>query len=105
MRAIRLASVLAPVLAFGAWGCSGGAASDGASGPGGGVTFGGAQDIGQFKGILDSGGIPGPDTLDANGFFNEHFAPVPQAPCTDTLCLTPGLSVGEAWLDGSAQMT
>ncbi len=27
----------------------------------------------QFRGILQSGGIPGPDTLDANGFFNEHF--------------------------------
>src|SRR5262245_58902648 len=44
-----------------------------ASGGGGGVSFGGQQDIGEFRGILESGGLPGPDTLDANGFFNEHY--------------------------------
>ena len=47
----------------------------------GGVSFGGQQDIGEFRGILDSGGIPGPDTLDANGFFNEHYAPPPATGC------------------------
>ncbi|MFT3696950.1 MAG: VWA domain-containing protein [Kofleriaceae bacterium] len=69
----------------------------------GGVSFGGAQDFGQFRGILDSGGIPGPDTLDANGFFNEHYAPPPNTGCTDTLCMTPGLSVGKDWITGSHQ--
>ena len=46
---------------------------------GGGVSFGGAQDIGEFRGILERGEIPGPDTLDANGFFNEHFNAPPPA--------------------------
>jgi len=64
----------------------------------GGVSFGGQQDIGEFRGILANGGIPGPDTLDANGFFNEHYAPPPANACTDPLCMTPGLSVGKDWI-------
>jgi Ca-activated chloride channel family protein len=96
---------LAWLLALPACGSSADSASSGSGGGGGGVSFGGAQDIGQFKGILDTGGVPGPDTLDANGFFNEHFAPVPAAPCTDKLCLTPGLSVGRDWLLGNHQAT
>ncbi len=73
------------------------------AGTGGGVSFGGQQDIGEFTAILGSGGIPGSDTLDANGFFNEHYAPPPQTGCTNTLCMTPGVAVGKAWLDGSHQ--
>lgn len=81
-----------------------GPASPGA-GSGGGVSFGGAQDVGEFRGILDSGGIPGPDTLDANGFFNEHFnAPAP-ASCGALLCAVPGMSVGRDWLTGAHQAT
>ncbi|HEY0250912.1 MAG TPA: VWA domain-containing protein, partial [Kofleriaceae bacterium] len=94
--------------------CSSGQ-TDGASSPGnespgagadagtGGISFGGAQDIGQFRGILDSGAVPGPDTLDANGFFNEHYAPPPNTGCVDTLCMTPGLSVGKDWVTGTHQ--
>ncbi|HEX4452052.1 MAG TPA: VWA domain-containing protein [Kofleriaceae bacterium] len=73
------------------------------AGTGGGVSFGGQQDIGEFTAILNSGGIPGSDTLDANGFFNEHYAPPPQTGCTNTLCMTPGVAVGKAWLDGTHQ--
>jgi Ca-activated chloride channel family protein len=74
-------------------------------GSGGGVSFGGAQDVGEFRGILDSGAIPGPDTLDANGFFNEHFnAPAP-AGCGALLCAVPGMSVGRDWLTGAHQAT
>ncbi len=80
--------------------------SNGAESPSGGnVSFGGAQDIGEFRGILDSGGIPGPDTLDANGFFNEHYAPPPMTDCTGVLCLTPGVAVGKDWLTGAHQAT
>ena len=81
----------------------GGGTSD--AGATGGVSFGGAQDFGDFKEILMNGGIPGPDTLDANGFFNEHYAPPPQTGCTDTLCLTPGLSVGRDWVTSAHQAT
>ncbi|HEY3805371.1 MAG TPA: VWA domain-containing protein [Kofleriaceae bacterium] len=73
------------------------------AGVGGGVSFGGQDDIGEFAAILGSGGIPTTDMLDANGFFNEHYAPPPQTACTSTLCMTPGVAVGKAWLDGSHQ--
>ncbi len=72
---------------------------------GGNVSFGGAQDIGQFQSILDSGGIPGPDTLDANGFFNSHYTAPPPTDCGQALCMTPGLAVGENWLTGAKQST
>jgi Ca-activated chloride channel family protein len=72
---------------------------------GGGVSFGGAQDVGEFRGILDRGEIPGPDTLDANGFFNEHFNAPPPASCGALLCAVPGLSVGRDWLTGAHQAT
>lgn len=85
------------------------AAQDSASSaPGGGdgnVGFGGQQDIGEFRGILESGGIPGPDTLDANGFFMEHYSPPPKTDCTSVLCLTPGVAVGRDWLSGAHQAT
>jgi len=81
-----------------------GGPSSGASDAGaGGVSFGGQQDIGEFRGILDSGGVPGAATLDANGFFNEHYAPPPANACPDTLCMTPGLSVGHDWVTGAHQ--
>src|SRR3569623_1125277 len=91
-------------------GCGMGGSADHASGQGpsadagaGGVSFGGQQDIGEFRGILKNGGIPGPDTLDANGFFNEHYAPPPATACTAPLCMTPGLSVGKDWVNGQHQ--
>jgi Ca-activated chloride channel family protein len=84
--------------------CAAQGASDSA-GNSGGVSFGGQQDIGEFRGILESGGIPGEDTLDANGFFNEHYAPPPQTGCTQPICLTPGVAVGRDWLTGAHQAT
>ncbi len=89
-------------------GCSSGGSPSTSSGAGtdagvGGVSFGGAEDFGQFRSIIQSGQIPGPDTLDANGFFNEHYAPPPQTTCTNALCLTPGVAVGKAWLDDTHQ--
>lgn len=79
---------------------------DSAGSPGGGgVSFGGQQDIGEFRGILEAGNIPGRDTLDANGFFNEHYNEPPATDCTSPLCLTPGVSVGRDWLTGAHQAT
>ena len=95
MRKVLLVSLLAACGAGGSADNSGPQASSDAGA--GGVSFGGQQDIGELRGILDHGGIPGPDTLDANGFFNEHYAPPPASGCTNTLCLTPGLSVGYDW--------
>jgi Ca-activated chloride channel homolog len=86
--------------------CGGGQADKAsAPGSGGGVSFGGAQDVGEFRGILDRGEIPGPDTLDANGFFNEHFNAPPPASCGALLCAVPGMSVGRDWLTGAPPAT
>lgn len=102
MRSFAFAlGVLFPLAACGA---SGDSAPGGGSG-GGGVSFGGAQDIGEFRQILTNGQIPGPDTLDANGFFNEHFNAQPAASCGGTLCISPGLSVGRDWLTNQQQAT
>jgi Ca-activated chloride channel family protein len=70
---------------------------------GGNVGFGGAQDIGEFRAVLNRGEIPGPKTLDANGFFSEHYNAPPQLNCSGILCLSPGLSVGKDWLTGGYQ--
>ena len=72
---------------------------------GGNVGFGGAQDIGQFRSILDQGEIPGEETLDANGFFAEHYSELPPADCGQNLCVNPMLAVGRHWLDGRYQAT
>jgi Ca-activated chloride channel homolog len=85
--------------------CGGAGGAADSTGPGGNVGFGGAQDIGEFRGILERGEIPGPNTLDANGFFNEHFNEPPDVSCGGPLCLTPGLSVGRDFLTGAHQAT
>ncbi len=82
------------------YGGGGGASSDAGAG---GVSFGGAQDIGEFRGILERGEIPGEKTLDPNGFFNEHYAEPPPVNCGGTLCINAGLSVGKDWLTGQHQ--
>jgi Ca-activated chloride channel family protein len=73
------------------------------AGGGGNVGFGGAQDIGQFRDLLDRGLIPGADTLDANGFFNEHYTELPPADCGQDLCLHGMVSANPSWLDESDQ--
>ena len=101
------------VVFFGACAGTGSSAGDfadpgsapGAPGGGGGVSFGGAQDIGELRAILDRGEIPGPDTFDANGFFNEHYNAPPPASCGNLLCAVPGMSVGRDWLTGAHQAT
>ncbi len=61
---------------------------DGDGGEGGlGVGQGGSQDFGQFKEILDRGEIPGPNTIDDVGFFNEHKLVLPKPSCPDNVCL------------------
>jgi Ca-activated chloride channel family protein len=84
--------------------CADSGSADSSAPGGGNVSFGGQQDIGEFRGILEAGQIPGPSTLDANGFFNEHYV-APPTDCTTTLCMTPGVSVGRDWLTGAHQAT
>jgi Ca-activated chloride channel family protein len=84
----------------------GGGFGDGdGDGDGGNVGFGGAQDIGQFRALLDAGEIPGPSTLDANGFFSEHRTELPPPDCGQTLCAHGMLSIGHDWIDERYQAT
>lgn len=71
----------------------------GLGGPG--VGQGGAQDFGQFRQILEDGGIPGPQTLDDVGFFNEHKIAFPAADCGDEVCVHGNLGVMGNMISGS----
>jgi len=62
---------------------------------------GGAQDFGQFRDILEAGGIPGPETLDDVGFFNEHKIELPAPTCADDICLHGQLGVMGNMITGS----
>lgn len=74
---------------------------DGGSPVGPGVGQGGAQDFGQFRAILEAGDIPGPQTLDDVGFFNEHKIDLPAADCGDDVCLHGTLGVMGNMLSGA----
>ena len=82
-------------------GCDASGALDGGSEAGAGVAQGGAQDFGQFRQILDDGGIPHPATLDDVGFFNEHKIDFPAPECGDTVCLHGQLGVMGNMITGS----
>ena len=84
-------------------GC-GGSADSAAGFEGGGnagVGQGGAQDFGQFRDILDNGDLPGPETLDDVGFFNEHKIELPGADCGGNVCVHGELGVMGNMINGS----
>ncbi len=93
-------------LALAFCGCAGQMEPGGDSygGPGSNVGFGGAQDFGQFRDILDQGLIPGPATLDANGFFSEHYTELPPADCGQALCLHGMVSVNPNWSQSASEV-
>lgn len=75
---------------------------DGGAPPiGPGVGQGGAQDFGQFRAILEAGGIPGPETLDDVGFFNEHKIELPAADCGQDVCMHGALARSGNLLTGT----
>lgn len=61
---------------------------------------GGAQDFGLFRDIVESGGVPSPDTLDATGFFAEHAIGTPEATCGASVCASASLGVLRNLMDG-----
>ena len=81
-------------------GGEGGTAGDPGVGPG--VGQGGAQDFGQFRAILEAGDVPGPETLDDVGFFNEHKFALPAADCGDDVCLHASLGMMGNLLTGAS---
>ena len=78
-------------------GCGDSAASleSGRDGPMGSrsVTQGGAQDIGHFRSIVETGQIPRPATIEPVGFFAEHAVDLPEADCGERVCMHANLAV------------
>jgi Ca-activated chloride channel family protein len=67
------------------------------------VGTGGGQDFAAFRSALAAGLIPSPSTLDASGFFAEHYTSLPPPTCGQTFCLhgllsiSPDLARGGQW--------
>ena len=67
------------------------------------VSQGGAQDIGYFRSIVESGEVPRPDTIEPVGFFAEHAVDLPAADCGDSVCthamlgVAPGIDTESNW--------
>jgi Ca-activated chloride channel family protein len=75
-----------------------GGADAGVPSPDGGGSFGnvgvgGGQDFGAFRRALDQGLIPSPDSIEATGFFAEHYTSLPAPTCGERFCLHGMLSV------------
>jgi Ca-activated chloride channel homolog len=90
------------------WGDGDGDNGDGdGDGDGGGGTLppgagqGGSQDFGLFRQILLQGGIPGPETIDDVGFFNEHKIALPLPDCGHEVCIHGMLGVMGNMINGA----
>jgi Ca-activated chloride channel family protein len=70
-----------------------GTASDAGGGSFGSVGTGGGQDFAFFRKALNDGLVPSPDSIDAAGFFAEHYTSLPDPTCGKTFCLHGMLSV------------
>ena len=92
---MRKSICFAILCAFAVGGCSSAGDSAGLPGPMGSrsVTQGGAQDIGFFRSVVESGGVPRPSTIDPVGFFAEHAVDLPPADCGDSVCVHGNLAV------------
>jgi Ca-activated chloride channel family protein len=88
-----------PTTSPGSGGSTSGAGGSGPapSSPGsfGNVGVSGGQDFAAFRRALDDGKIPGRDTIDATGFFGEHYTSLPPPSCGRTFCLHGMLSVSK----------
>lgn len=79
-------------------------AGNGSMGPGGGntnVNFGGAQDFGFVRGLLEAGEVPRAVDFIDSGFFAEHQTPLPEPICGERVCVQGMLGVMGNLIDGS----
>jgi Ca-activated chloride channel family protein len=65
------------------------------------VSFGGAQDIGFLRDQLEAGKVPTLASLDAPGFFAEHYIQLPAPSCGKRVCLEPMVAVMGNLMNGS----
>jgi len=103
MRSLKLISLGLCAIAAG---CSSSEELDGSNTPGGSVNVsqGGAQDIAQFRALIQQGKVPSPDTLDPVGFFAEHAIDLPDADCGKDVCVHPFLAVAPRFNGGNWTM-
>lgn len=64
------------------------------------VATGGGQDFAAFRQALADGHIPSPNSLDAAGFFAEHYTTLPAPTCGQSFCLHGLLSVSPDMVRG-----
>jgi len=84
--------------------CASEAAVDGRTDRGLAVGQGGAQDFAQFRSIVEAGGVPQPETLDAVGFFAEHAVDLPPPACGEAVCVHASLAVAPRFDGGNWTM-
>lgn len=66
------------------------------------VSFGGAQDFGYVRALIESGRVPHPSDLDPAGFYAEHATPLPTPVCGERLCAQAMLAVMSNLLNGQS---
>lgn len=64
------------------------------------VNFGGAQDFGFIRALLDNNTVPEVDQLDPAGFIAEHSTPLPDPECGEQLCVHGMLGVMANLING-----
>ncbi len=87
------------------FGCAAGGQISDSPPPGSrGVTQGGAQDIAEFREVVEAGVVPSLDLLDEVGFFAEHALDQPPADCGGAVCAHPMLAVAPRFGPGTWTM-
>lgn len=77
------------------------ATDDAATGGNTNVAFGGEQDFGYFRRLLEDGQVPRVGDFSASGFFGEHFLPLPTPDCGERVCLQAMSAVMANLMDGA----
>ncbi len=65
------------------------------------ISFGGAQDFGYVRSIIEGGRVPRPADLDPAGFFAEHSTPLPDPVCGKSMCVQAMLGVMGNLINGN----
>ncbi len=84
----------------GSWSDAGVAPSQDAGGSFGSVGTSGSADFARFRKALENGEVPPPDSIDAAGFFAEHYTSLPAPECGKTFCLHGMMAASEDLVRG-----
>ena len=75
--------------------------SNPAGNQGTGVGQSGSQDFGRFRGLIEKGELPSPESLDSVGYFNEHKFKLPSPDCGEKVCVHGMFGVQGNMINGS----